>query len=330
LRQIRRCQYSAISTRITDLNARIDSGAPRPSAQAELPANLSPLLVDAVRFRADFDRNPFGFTHRLSDLELFQPDSIRDLAAAYAPHPREYFVAASAPSAGTAFDAVPHSQCGPVEALDRLAVTPTRLLLKRPENRDPRFRQLLDTFFAQVLELRGGLQGERVVRLESAIFVTSAAATTPLHFDPEIAFFTQIEGEKIYHVYPPASLSDPVIEDFYRHGRVSIAQIDLAACDPAREQVYVLGPGKGLHQPQNSPHWVETRATRSVSYSIVFETDASRARGRVRAFNHYLRKIGVRPAAPGTNQTVDFLKSRVMRIATPVRNRVRRRFGLQT
>lgn len=312
------------------MNARIDSGAPRPLAQSGLPVNLSPLLVDAVRFRADFDRSPFGFTHRLSDLALFEPDSIRGLASAYAAHPSEYFVAASAASAGTAFDAVPHSQCGPVEALDRLTAVPTRLLLKRPENRDPRFRQLLDTFFAQVLELRGGLQGERVVRLESAVFVTSAAATTPFHFDPEIAFFTQIEGEKIYHVYPPATLSDPVIEDFYRHGRVSIAQIDLAACDPAREQVFVLGPGKGLHQPQNSPHWVETRASRSVSYSVVFETDASRARGRVRAFNHYLRKLGLEPAAPGAHPTADFLKSRVMRVATPVRNRLRRRLGLQS
>jgi hypothetical protein len=287
-------------------------------------------MVDAVRFRTDFDRNPFGFTHRLSDLPLFQADSLRALAAAYEPHPSEYFVAASAPTAATAFDAVPHGQCGPVEALTRLDSRATRLLLKRPENRDPRFRQLLDAFFAQVLELRGGLSGERVLRLESAIFITSAAATTPCHFDPEIAFFTQIEGEKIYHVYPPATLGDAVLEDFYHHGRVSIAQVDLAACDPAREHVYVLGPGKGLHQPQNSPHWVETCASRSISYSIVFETDASRARGRVRAYNHYLRKLGLQPAVPGANRTVDFLKSRVMRVATPVRNRVRRRLGLST
>src|SRR5262249_49594394 len=142
-----------------------------------------------------------------------------------------------------------------------------------------------DSLFAQVIALRGGLGRERVVRLESAIFATSARSITPCHFDPEIAFFTQIEGRKNYHVYSPASMREAELEGFYRHGIVSIAQVDLPTRNPRFERFYPLEPGDGHHQPQNSPHWVETGAERSISYSFVFETDVSRARNRTRACN---------------------------------------------
>src|SRR5262249_10177785 len=154
-----------------------------------------------------------------------------------------------------------------------------------------RFRELLDTLFRQVVDLRGGLRRERVVRLESGILISSAATTTPFHFDPEINFFSQIEGEKIYHAYAPSVLTEPELERFYIRGVVNIGQVQLNGRDPAREHVFTLGPGKGFHQPQNSPHWVETRESRSVSYAFVWESNATRARGRVRAFNYYLRKL---------------------------------------
>ena len=50
---------------------------------------------------------------------------------------------AAAPSAGTGFNSVRHSYCSVVEALQRLDQEPTRVLLKRPENHDPQFRELL-------------------------------------------------------------------------------------------------------------------------------------------------------------------------------------------
>jgi hypothetical protein len=280
------------------------------------------LYIEPKGFPDRFDREPFGFAHNLHTVDLFRFDSLRELAGKYAGAPRDYFVAATAASAATEFTSVPHSQWSVEEAMQRLDSTPVRVLLKRPENHDPRFRQLLESLFDQVMRLRGGLQGERVVRLESAVFVTSASSITPCHFDPEIAFFAQIEGRKNYHVYSPASMSEAELESFYREGVVSIAQVDLPTRDPELEHFYALEPGHGHHQPQNCPHWVETGAGRSISYSFVFETDATRARNRTRACNHFLRRAGLDPAVPGVSPSRDAAKAAAMRVMFPIRRRV--------
>ncbi len=88
------------------------------------------LSLDPEVFRESFDREPFGFTHGLSELELFAFDSLRTLAEKY--RGGDHFVAAGAPSPGAVFYSVSHSQCEPVEALERLDAGSYRVLLKRP------------------------------------------------------------------------------------------------------------------------------------------------------------------------------------------------------
>jgi hypothetical protein len=282
------------------------------------------LNLDPEKFRQSFDREPFGFSHNLSELELFKFESLRSLAEKFSAVPRDYFVAGSAATPGTDFDSVPYGQATPSQALENLEARSFRVLLKRPESHEPQFRELLDVLFRQIVELRGGLGNERVVRLESAILISSAATTTPIHFDPEIGFFSQIEGEKFYHVYPPASVAEPELESFYIRGAVAIGKVDLDKRDPAQEHVFNLLPGKGFHQPQNSPHWVQTGRSRSISYTLVFETDATRALGRTRAFNYYQRMSGFRPAQPGAHSALDTAKASAMLAVIPARKLVGR------
>jgi hypothetical protein len=267
------------------------------------------LNIDAGPFPDVYNKTPFAFTHNLNTLNVFEFDSLCELAEKFSGVKSEYNIAGSAlaPDAGAA----PVSRFGlkPIEALQQLNERPLRLLLKRPEQRDERFRKLLDIIFQQISELRGGIGSERIMRLESAILISSAAATTPLHFDPEIGFFSQIEGDKIYHVYSPNDVSEPDLESFYVRDEISTCRLELKHRNPENEHVYYLSAGKGFHQPQNSPHWVETCKTRSISYTCVFETSATRARGRTRAFNYYQRKIGLRPAFPGTHPQMDALKA---------------------
>lgn len=280
------------------------------------------LHFDPERFACGYDREPFAFTHSLSTLPMFSFAHLRRLAETYAAFPQDYFVADSAPSAAAAFYSVPHGRYPPHEAIDRLGIGSHRVLLKRLETHDADFRALLQHLFSQVLAARGGLHGEKILRLESAVFISSGAATTPFHFDPEVNFFAQIEGEKRYHVYAPAAVGELELERFYAAGIVNIGQLDLAGRDPAQQHAFTLGPGLGLHQPQNAPHWVETGSARSISYSFVYETDAGRARGRARACNHYLRKLGLHPLRPGARPVVDALKAGTMRGALPARRRV--------
>jgi hypothetical protein len=277
------------------------------------------LDIDVADIDNSFNREPFGLHHNLSELDLFEPDSLRELAEKYSEHPLDHYVAAGAPTPGAKFYSVPYAGLTPRVALDHLDSRGCRVLMKRPEKFDSRFQDLLDSLFKQILELRGGLRGERVLRLESAVLISSAATTTPFHFDPEVNFFAQIEGEKIYHVFSPSALTEAELESFYVRGVVNIGQVELQGRDADKEHVFTLGPGKGLHQPQNAPHWVETGAHRSVSYAFVFETNATRARSRARAFNYYQRKFKLNPTLPGLRPSVDNLKASVMRVGTPGR-----------
>ena len=208
------------------------------------------LNLDPATFRESLDREPFGFSHNLSELDLFNSDSLLGLAEKYADHPRDHYVAAGAPVPGAEFYSVPYAGYSPRDALDRLDSVGCRVLMKRPEKHDPRFRELLDALFRQVVDLRGGLGHERVLRLESAVLISSAATITPFHFDPEVNFFAQIEGEKVYHVFSPSALTESELERFYIRGVVNIGQVQLKGRDAGREHVFTLGPGKGLHQPQ--------------------------------------------------------------------------------
>jgi hypothetical protein len=56
---------------------------------------------------------------------------------------------------------------------------------------------------------------------------------------------------------------------------------------------------------------------------ISFETQAARSLGLTRAFNHYLRKTGRNPQAPGTDAQADARKAQAMNVALPLRRRVR-------
>ena len=274
------------------------------------------LSADPSEFVRKYDREPFGYEHELSDLELFSESSLRALVDRY---DRDFFVAAGAESPGTKFYSVPSGEYSPAEALEKLESTNQRILLKMPEQYDSRYRDLLEALFKEVAALRGGLRGERIVRLASSILISSAAAITPFHFDPEVSFFFQISGEKIYHLYRPSVLSEDELERFYVMGIVNIGQVELAGRNPESEYVFRLVAGKGMHQPQNCPHWVETRQTRSISYVFSYETDATRSLGRTRAFNHYMRRLGLRPAPPGLRVASDARKAQAMQVIIPFR-----------
>lgn len=283
------------------------------------PSRVSARLdLDRDMLRRSFDREPFGFTHNLSDLDLFRFDSLRSLAEKFSGSPRDYFIAGSAQAPGTLFYSVPNGGIKPQEALANLDKGYYRVLLKRPEDHDTRFRDLLEILFEQVIDFENGLGRQHVRRLESAILISSGSTTTPVHFDPEAGFFSQIEGEKFYHVYSPGCASEDELERFYIRGRVDIGNVDFNRLDTAREHAFSLVPGEGLHQPQNAPHWVQTGKSRSISYTFVFETDASRSLGRTRAFNYCLRRIGREPSPPGANPGLDALKAGAMHAAIPI------------
>jgi hypothetical protein len=275
---------------------------------------LAPQVLDQ-----SFNREPIGFDHNLSTLAMFELDSLRTLAEKYAGRDSDYMVASSASAPDQKFRAVKATDLSPAQAIDRLKTESVRILLKRPQNYDSRFQKLLDGLTDQVVSLSKGLKDDRIVRLESSIFLTSAKTLTPFHFDPSAVFFFQIAGDKIYHVYPPRALTEPEMEQFYFRGLIDIAQVDLNRRDPTLEHVFSLSAGKGIHQPQNAPHWVETSGDISISYSFFFETQAARKTSMTRGFNYYMRKVGAEPTPPGARPRLDAFKADAMGVWIPCR-----------
>jgi len=290
-------------------------------ASGSAETHTSPRIhLDPADLRDYFDREPFAFTHNLSGLDLFKMDSLHALCLKIADARQDYFIQAGAPSPEARFFSIPTVAYKPHEAIENLDRGSHRLLIKRAENHDKRFRDLIHDLFRQVVESLGGLGKQKVVRLESGLLISTAATITSFHYDPEIAFFSQIEGEKIYHAYSPSVVEETEVERFAICGPVSLAPLSLEGRDRSRDHVFHLKAGKGFHQPQNAPHWVETGATRSVSYTFVFETDVTRAKARTRAFNHYLRKLHIEPARVGAKPGMDTFKAGVMRAMIPLRS----------
>jgi hypothetical protein len=282
------------------------------------------IYLDRDQISAFDPLNTIGFSHNLMFLDIFQFDYLLHLADIYHDHPDDYFITSGAPSASTEFYSTKRPRYCPREALEHLSTEQIRVLLKRPENHDQNFARLFQSIHAKLLQLENGPPVDTIARSETGIFITSAAAITPFHFDPEFGFFSQIEGNKQYHVFSPQAVTRPELERFFVRGVVDIGRLDLESRDPRHEHVFELSPGMGLYQPHNAPHWVETTGTRSISYSFVFQTRAAMATSRVHAFNHYARKMGFVPAEPGLNPGSDMVKASLMRVVTPMRRAVSR------
>ena len=174
---------------------------------------------------------------------------------------------------------MPTTPLKPHEAFDQLTGGSYKILLKRLERYDQGFRDLLHALFGLVkAQLQRHAYCDEMVRLELSILISAPWATTPFHFDPEVNFFTQIDGEKIYHLDEPSALGEDEVEPLYVRAAVDIGQVDLNRRHPAREHVFRLLPETGLHQRQDSPG---DEGSRSVSYTFVYETREARSRARV-------------------------------------------------
>src|SRR5690242_314354 len=132
---------------------------------------------------------------------------------------------------------------------------------------DAEYRALINACLDEVAPILGGREGG-MVRRSGYIFVSSPAATTPMHFDPEHSFLLQMRGTKT--VYSVPRLEPEAVQrelDRYYDG-------EPCAFDEmrGRAQHFELEPGIGVYFPSFVPHWVETHGGVSVSFSIPFYT----------------------------------------------------------
>jgi Cupin-like domain len=162
----------------------------------------------------------------------------------------------------------------------------------------PQYKVLL---MGLLTELKPHIESKtgRMLKPQGYIFVSSPNAVTPYHFDPEHNILLQLRGTKVMTQFPAGDARfapDETHEGYHTGGHRNLVWRDELAAGGTE---WPLKPGEALFVPVMAPHHVKNGPAVSISLSITWRSDWSFAEADARAFNGVLRKVGMRPAAPG-------------------------------
>lgn len=287
------------------------------------PANAGPWFeADSDAFRANFNRLPFTFTHRLSGHPLFEPDRLLQLAKDLSRNPQDVYYDAGDVRIDQRWDEV---GCDlPIDVLmHQIETAGAWIVLSRAE-KDPEYAALLRECLDEVAE-RTGIDLHKVMKLQNAIvFMNSPNRISSYHIDRECNCLLQLRGTKSVSLFDRgdrAVLPEDEIERFWAGDRQA------PTYKPQyqdRASVFELRPGDGLHIPVNAPHWVQNGPEVSISVSMNFHY-RDEILGDIYRMNHWLRRAGLKPNPPRTSPLSDGVKRvmwRPLALAKRMRNRL--------
>lgn len=274
--------------------------------------------ADAAEFHAKFNQESFQVVHRLSSHPLFSLDALMDLAKRTAEHrPNRIYYDAGNVRVEQRWNEVPKSSFSALDALRRIEECGAWIVLKHAQE-DPAYRSLLDQGLAEMVALAGRDLEPLIKQKDIIIFITSPKRITTYHIDRECNWILQIHGTKMLYVFDQNDrevLPEEEVELFWARDNNS------AKYKPAlqnRAHAYHLAPSIGVHVPVNAPHWLQNDDNISVTLSVNFQFKDS-VRANVYRANYFLRRLGMKPAAPGKKPVRDALKNATMAGAVRLR-----------
>ena len=246
-------------------------------------------------FAAAYPASPAKLAHNLLGHDLLTIEALVRLAEALPEGEIEHNPAAL--PIGIKPKDVPKASLSVSETIRKIGEAGSWVVLKRIEQ-VPAYRDFLHAILSQLKDIVEPRTGA-MMQLEGFIFISSPGAVTPFHFDPEHNILLQICGSKVMTVFPvedEAMFSAKVHEDYHLglHHR-NLNWFDGYA---AKGTPIALRAGEAIHVPVKAPHWVQNGDEPSISLSITWRSDWSYAEADARAFNHVLRKMGLRPVSP--------------------------------
>jgi cupin superfamily protein len=262
--------------------------------------------IEAAAFADAFARRSVAVHHGLADHPLFTLEAIAELADRLTPDSvrRER---GNLPLANYG-QYVDVGEGPPSETIRNVERTGTRVSL-RDIQQAPEYATLIDACLDEVEPLVAERQGGMTARA-GYLFISCSNSTTPMHFDREHSFLLQVKGVK--HVSVAAFQDEPAAlqREFDRY--VDGRECDFAAMQAVAE-TFTIEPGDGVYLPSYVPHWVETEAGISISFSIPFDTRyVQRAEGVIR-INKRMRRLHLSPRPIGESERVDIAKAAVAR-----------------
>ncbi len=245
-------------------------------------------------------------THRLLTLE-----SLAELATALPANSVEYNPAKL--PVGIDPKDIPAPKLGIAETIRTIDDNGYWMVLKRIEQH-PEYAQFLKDTLAEIAPLVAQRTGA-MLGIEGFIFISSPGSVTPFHFDPEHNILLQVRGSKTMTVFPAEDevLVKPEAHEAFHlgeHHRNHPWKPEFAE----RGQPIHIVPGEAIYVPVKAPHWVQNDDAVSISFSITWRSDWSYSEADARAFNHLLRKAGLRPRTPAPYPSRNLAKSLSYRV----------------
>lgn len=287
------------------------------AARITLRAMTRLVQIEATSFAEAFARRSVYVRHALVDHPLFTLEAIAELAD-HLPRDSVRRERGHLPFINTD-GYVDVGEGPPSETVLGIEDNGFRISL-RDIQQAPEYARLinecLDEVDALVAHREGGMR-----RRAGYLFISSPAATTPMHFDVEHSFLLQLRGTK--NVSVAAFDHDPTLLERERERYLDGVGCDFDVMRQAAD-TFRIGPGVGVYLPSYVPHWVETEAGVSVSFSIPFFTAFAERAETVHRINRRMRKLHLSPRPPGASEALDRTKATAARSWEKLRDARRR------
>jgi hypothetical protein len=279
-----------------------------------MPASSEPIvLCDREVFAKNFNRLPHEVRHTLTSNPLFGLPALAELsqrvASRTSPHHARGDIYVEQGKAGTSKGLDLGDRKADVRGLvAEIEQGQTWVILKHIE-REPGYREVFESCLGDILQLTGKEILKDIKWFEAIVFITSPNRVTEYHIDRECSWLFQIHGDKDIHFFDRADKEVLPDEELERYWTVSNLAATYKPEYESRAIVFPMRPGTGVHNPVNTPHWLQNRDNVSVSLSINFQFHEYAWENLFRA-NHYLRRAGLTPSSPGKRPRVDDIKRR--------------------
>jgi len=286
-----------------------------PSAAAAKNNKAAPLLGSGEwrtvspleEVRGCLNREAFRVAHALGGHPLFQLDALIEVAKQAANRPGDLYLDAGDVSVTDKWGHIPIPDRPVEEIIRRIETAGAWIIIKHVEQ-GPGYDQVIREFDQFVRKVAGPDTARLLSSPEMLVLVTSPNRVTPFHFDAEVNFLVQVQGEKDAWVCDPSDRSAVTHLEIERYYSVNHNAGTFKPGLEEKARLFHLLPGEGVHIPTHAGHWVKNGNQVSVSLSLNFELPPGLYRDIYR-MNHRLRKLGLEPTPPGHAPFRDRMKA---------------------
>ena len=264
--------------------------------------------VDQAVLDQNFNRTPFTFRHELNTHPDLQLSALFELATRLPPAEVLHWSGNISVADNIDTASKTHSTGRSLrDTMDNIQAANSYILI-RNAHVDPKFGRLVHEILDELEGKTNAIEAGMCQRI-AYIFIASPNSITPYHMDRDINFHFNLLGKKWISIWDPFDrvvLPEAGLESLFTDWNAPRPPYS-ASYEP-RARVFELQAGEGVHHPFTAPHAVKYGDQVSASFTVTWNTRATRRRASAHFINHFLRRIGVSPTPVGRSLVQDELK----------------------